>query len=385
MEETKGYRFFVLGAGFSKPAGLPLGSDLWQKIHKRASQRSGSQGHFQEDLDTYLRFISECDGFDQTEDEIDFEQFMAFLDIEYFLGLRGSDTFSDDGNETQIIIKKLIGEIISEATPKKDSLPNIYYNFAKGLGRGDYILTFNYDTLLERALEHEGIPFRLFPSRFEEIFESHGVIDTSRSEVTILKLHGSVDWFDRASYDETVKAWKEQGATTIPYHLVFGPDSDYTVTPLLEGPQFPSDPLLTMNRVIETEALYKEIYESRAVPWLLSPSHSKIVYADKLRDFWWGLGKSGGMNLGLIVIGYSLPKQDDYARQALYRLTKNYQNYEWDEILPGISKPPMILIDRKENKKEIEAYRRRYSFVDPSKSRFHFSGFDEKAIELINT
>jgi len=385
LTESFGFRFFVLGAGFSKPAGLPLGPELWHEVRRRVVLRSSPRSHFLADLETYLQYILECDGVELAEDDVDFEQFMAFLDLEFFLGLRGSDTFSDEGNETQIFVKKLIGEVITEATPARDSLPEFYYDFARDLGRGDFFLTFNYDTLLERALEHAGVPFRRFPYRYEEVHEMGGIIDSSRAEVTILKLHGSVDWFDRARYAESVEAWRRQGVSEPPDHLVFGPKSEFTVVPLLEGPQPPNDPLHTMYRVEEIETLYQDLFRSRAVPWLLSPSSFKVVYAEKLRDFWWGLGRSGGLNLGLAVIGYSLPEQDDYARQAIYSLTKNYQGYAWDEELAGQRKSPMLLIDRKEDPQRIESYRRRYGFVDSAKAKFHFSGFNEEAVQLIQS
>jgi hypothetical protein len=41
--------------------------------------------------------------------------------------------------------------------------------FAEGLQAGDRVLAFNYDILLERALEAVGKPFRLFSERLKSI------------------------------------------------------------------------------------------------------------------------------------------------------------------------------------------------------------------------
>ena len=50
---------FILGAGFSRAAGLPLGCELWKEVLRRALSMEG-KGHafaiFREDLDEYLAF-----------------------------------------------------------------------------------------------------------------------------------------------------------------------------------------------------------------------------------------------------------------------------------------------------------------------------------------
>ena len=47
-------------------------------------------------------------------------------------------------------MKTLIGEILAERMPAE--VPELYLKFARILKPEDYVLTFNYDTLLERAL-----------------------------------------------------------------------------------------------------------------------------------------------------------------------------------------------------------------------------------------
>jgi hypothetical protein len=317
-------------------------------------------------------------------EDVDFEQFLAFLDLEYFLGLRGSDTWSSGGNESQIIVKTLLAQILVERTPARDGLPAFYYDFAASLEPNDYVLTFNYDVILERALEAVGKPFRLFPDRFESVHTTHGVVDSSRQEVVVLKLHGSVDWFDRRTYAELEEGHMELGVSSKPRHPVFGPESGTVTVPLLEGPQFPHEPLRSMHRVLDVESLYSSNLLFRATPWLLSPSATKFIFANTLKRFWWGLGRAGRWNLGVVIIGYSLPPHDDYARQALFRLIKNFQESWWDEEFAGTyRKQPVLLIDRRLRPDDVEGYRRRYGFVDPEKAVYHLKGFDEAAVCLI--
>ena len=60
------------------------------------------------------------------------------------------------------------------------------------------------------------------------------------------------------------------------------------------------------------------ICSSRATPRILPPSAAKLLYTARLHDFWQGMGDAGYYNYGMAIIGFSLPHQDEYARQILY-------------------------------------------------------------------
>jgi hypothetical protein len=66
----------------------------------------------------------------------------------------------------------------------------LYQAFAKIVRAGDYIITFNYDV----ALENELIAAQKFRAKngYGKAFQ--GVWDEPDSEVTMLKLHGSINW-----------------------------------------------------------------------------------------------------------------------------------------------------------------------------------------------
>ncbi|GMV04428.1 MAG: hypothetical protein AMXMBFR53_07080 [Gemmatimonadota bacterium] len=380
------FRIFVLGAGFSKPAGLPLGPELWQEIKARASRGAGRASKFDRDLDLYLRYLRDTGRSVGTDDDVDFEGFLGFLDIEHRLGLAGSDTWSEEGNETQIIVKRVIGQIICERTPPAEHLPAPYYAFAEQLKPGDFVLTFNYDNLLERALEHVGQSYRLFPDRYSRLHDYHAeVSDEGRDEVVVLKLHGSIDWFDRSRYDEREAARRKHGLTSPTEDPVFGPNRNLRLVPLTEGPRFPDDELQTVYRVVEgIESVYAGPHFLGGTPVLLSPSTAKAIYADRFRSFWWGMGRGGGMNLGIGIIGYSLPHHDEYAGQALFRLLRNYQDSWWDEsFFEGQRKEKVIFIDRRPEGTERDSLRQRFGFLDEEKTAFRWTGFDSEAVEMI--
>lgn len=377
------YRVIILGAGFSKPAGLPLADTLWRKILARSEFLWGRASKLNDDLDEYIAYRRDCDGVVLTKESVNFEEFLGFLDIEHFLGLRGSDTWSKDGNEGQVVIKNLIGEILTTYMPPPDKIPDIYLEFARRLQSHDYVLTFNYDVLLERALDAVGKPYRLFPCRYKSFSRFSGIVDSSKEEVTILKLHGSIDWFDKSQYLESEQEFKKQSATILPTHPVFNSTEDWGISRVLDGPRRSSDPLRNMYRVANIEELYKRQILFMATPWILSPSTNKVIYASPLEEFWSGLGRSGGTNFGMAIIGYSLPYHDHYARQAIYSLVRNYQEANWGEEIFGFTKTPLVLVDYRTTDEGVIEFKNNYRFVDFEKTELHMNGFDIEAIDKI--
>ena len=97
-EVPRGFRIFVIGAGFSVPAGLPLASDLYRLVKESIENAYGTDTRFHRSLEEYIDYRKACDNVELDEEDIDIEEFMSFLDIEHFLGLQGSDTLSDEGN-----------------------------------------------------------------------------------------------------------------------------------------------------------------------------------------------------------------------------------------------------------------------------------------------
>jgi hypothetical protein len=382
--EHPGLRIFILGAGFSRLAGLPLATELYTIVRQSIEQQYGKDTKFQRDIDYYIEYRKRCDGIELTENEIDLEEFMSFLDMEHFLELRGSKMWSQEGNESQIMIRRAIGRAIHERTPPADELPQAYYDFANHLTLKDTVITFNYDILLERALEYVGKPYRLFPDRFKKVGRHYNEIDNEVDEVVILKMHGSVDWFDDKSYLEGIEAIREVGSTSLPKHSVFNDRARYSTNTIVDGIRSEKDPLLHIHKVQDVDSYYK--YENGFnAPFILSPSHVKFVYAESLLGFWNGMGRSGGYNLGISVIGFSLPKHDEYIRVGLYQMISNYQYSSWDEKWFGkdILKDNVRLVDFREGVAGIDDFKSRYSFVDSSRAEYFFDGFNTDAINFL--
>lgn len=269
----KKYAVYVLGAGFSAAAGLPMAGELWREILARGLKLGGRAEKFRRDLDDYLEYRRVCDGEELRYEDVDLETLMGFLDIEHHLGLRGGDTWSTHGNEGQVVIKTLIGQILSERTPAAGQIPELYVEFARRLRPDDVVLTFNYDVLLERALDQAGVAYRLFPYRYKDVHEFSSTIDASREEVTVLKVHGSVDWFDAARYlDQRERMASFGNDPDRTYDAIFGVGHPWQLRPLVDGPRPKNDPLQSLYRIDEPEAYYREPAWFEGVP-----SHQVVI------------------------------------------------------------------------------------------------------------
>jgi hypothetical protein len=333
-------------------------------------------------LAEYVEYRRRVDGVAIAPDTVDFEEFISFLDVEHYLGLRGGDTWSADGNEGQLIVKRLIGKIIHERTMQAlDALPSCYLQFAESLAPSDIIVTFNYDLLIERSLERVGKPYRLFPHRFSSIGRASNTIDSSKQEVILLKMHGSVDWFSRETYEYLEESYRRQGFGGKPLDPIFADPEIFHPSPLLEGPQSPENPLLKVYR-IDADRFYGARYPA-STPLILSPSRMKIVYSDPVKDFWFGFGDAGAMNLCVGIIGFSLSGHDEYIKQSLYRLIDNFLNANQDLEFEGRGKTKLKMIDYRPDDQSKREFLERYRFVDWSRTGLFLEGFGDAAVGML--
>ena len=146
---------------------------------------------------TMTKFSAECPGiFSQVDryarenigsidSEVDYSK-MSFSDLCTFLEfieLReygGGERWSDSGSREKLALRFYLSKTLAEYTPDKDALPSIYVQFAEQLHERDIVITFNWDGLLEVALERVG---KLYTYNFSD-----------ENAIKLCKLHGSVNW-----------------------------------------------------------------------------------------------------------------------------------------------------------------------------------------------
>ena len=93
------------------------------------------------------------------------------------------------------------------------------------------------------------------------------------------------------------------------------------------------------------------------------------------------MGRSGGWNLGVSVIGFSLPRHDEYIRIGLFQMISNYQQSSWNDKLLDVLKDNVRLVDFRRDDTGVAEYKPRYCFVDPARIEYMFDGFSNEAIE----
>jgi SIR2-like domain len=374
-----GFRIFILGAGFSRPAGLPVATELYPAVKALIEGQHGTETKFDRDVGEYLRYCDDCGVGGQTKDSLDLEMLMSYLDIEHYLELRGSDTWSREGNESQLMIRKAIGKVIHDRTP--DKLPDCYLRFAEMLSPRDIVLTFNYDLVLEAALAHVGKRFRRYPHRFKTVNAHGGTLDSDTEEVILLKLHGSLDWFDDSQFLDLRASLQAQSVPKTSLHSVFDEPERYGAKPLVDGLLPPSDPLAHLHAIQDVSSYYAKDGGFNA-PFILSPSHVKFVYASPIMSLWNGLGRAGAYNLGVSVIGFSLPPHDEYIRIGMHQMLRNYASW-WDNPMLGALKDYVRFVDFKTDQAEKDAYTDRYRFAGADRSKFYFGGFGPDSLEFL--
>lgn len=156
-------RVFILGAGFSTSAGLPTASELLGKI-------------ISQEIEPELQGL----GFAGVES---FEELLSKIDLEAYYSKKS-------GKKTERLKllrefrNKLIQRLAAKMLVQKYQL-KVYADFAKQLNPNeDAIISFNYDLILEKALEMVEVPYCY-------CYQSNCPAD----KLPVIKLHGSVNHF----------------------------------------------------------------------------------------------------------------------------------------------------------------------------------------------
>ena len=352
-------RLFLLGAGFSRPAGLPLAAELRELVCEVAAAhfRANSYSHLESAFERYEAYLDDVN----PGSEFDLESFGAWLDWEHTLRLKGSDTFSEHGNEAGLQLRWAIGKVLNDATPK--ATPQLYLDFASQLTTSDRVLTLNYDRLLEQALDDVGLPYRRFPDRYSEIYDTHAVVADGPDELIMCKLHGSIDWIYTADLEQL--------------------RPDLQIRPLTEGPRPANDPLTQIAVVAAHDlgAYYGAPHTWSRLPLvLMPPSTAKPLASSALVPLWDGAGLYAYMLGGLTVIGCSLPQGDPYVLQLVHHVATDYVA---GRVADGRVWPQrrIKVVDFQNTEPEMGAFLDRFRFMDPAHTDFILDGLNDSTLE----
>lgn len=283
---------FVLGAGASADAGLPVMSDFLDRAED--FYNNGSFGDKEKrDFEAVSEAVHAVKGasYNSALDLNNIETVFSAVDMGRLIGRFGVLT-SEGINNLYSSIVRLIGATIDHSTRLKLSgqdfkLTGTYHKFINFLlekfhSGNDWmasIITFNYDVALEYALHYKGI------------YPDYHLTDQSREEsLALLKLHGSVNW-----------SQSEDGNRISPINL----------SAFLSRVGFVGAG--KSRKLIVAEHIDKprgENYKYSNKPVIIPPSWNKSEHYNSLRPVWRKAAEVLGNAQAIYVIGFSLPETD---------------------------------------------------------------------------
>lgn len=183
-------RVFVFGAGFSKAAGMPLATELLPLLMKKLD--IDEMREWLDSVHKRLAWLSD-DGAGNTS-KLNIEQLFHYarFDIEvnrlrqHLVPVGRGDGPATPWRQAESIevwlsyLEDDLVEVIFEEGNQCSLDPIV--RWSKNIAPSDSVLTFNYDTLVELALEEAGCQW------------NHGTSKDRQAGIPVYKLHGSIDW-----------------------------------------------------------------------------------------------------------------------------------------------------------------------------------------------
>jgi len=313
---------FVLGAGVSVSSGIVAAKDILRESVVRLAQINKQKAKRVISLLTHLypNFQPVLMNYPNIEDFLNLLEMARRFNSEEFIE---STTWAKQKlDEVKAITLKAVTDYIWERM-QQISGSNAVSQFVRDhLKPGDTVVTFNWDITIERALWNEGLAFWY-----------HNSLETDKDSVTILKPHGSIDWFQQKHLSGVSKNGNVMKLDT--------KVAVYTKFNFSENPG-----LLRFQPVIVPPVAAKEF------PFYVLKRTWRSVYRK--------ISRATSLN----ILGYSLPKEDLFARLVLGRaLRTNRIRAE-----RGQKRPLRVLVVNPDESTEI-TFRR---LVGPGVKRFSF-------------
>jgi hypothetical protein len=368
------YRLFIIGAGFSKPAGYPIGTELLSQVREYVRlkfRHYGWEGPLEQEIQEW------CNLYPDTP--LSLESVIAYSHRKHFLGLIGSEERFSHGSFTVVAVRQAIQDILTSYSHA--TIPPLYIEFVKRLTPYDTVFTFNYDTLLEDSLELIGKPFSLTPEWW--LIEDDEKEYVSRF-VDIIKLHGSIDWYDKNYHEETLGYAAQFGITSPDRDPIFGDGNTIAYESLARGELKDGMGENLCSRIFRIPHHRNHVSTLvgayNVVPFLLPPAFDKILGHDPIRDLWKNMHRTLDSYSDIIVIGYSMPVYDSYAYEALGQLIFNYQKggktTYWEQ-----RRAPVQIITYSPSKKKVL---NNLPFLKPKLTKIWRQGFSLESLNWID-
>lgn len=318
-------RVFIFGAGVSASCGIAVAKDILREAVGRLTQRDSEKSDRVHKLLKYL-----YPGFQRPA--LNYPNVEDFLNLLEMAKVFNSEEFIKSGlwprsrlEEVESLTLKAVTDYIWERMQQGQGLEAMR-RFVRDMVRaGDTFITFNWDLTLERSLwdDSDGLAFwYTYPP------------DSSEPSVSLLKPHGSIDWFRKADLPKA----KTKGDTL---QSLDDTASVFTRFNFADLPKM-----------------------AGCTPVIVPPVSAKEFSHRILKRTWRGVYRAVSNATHLYVVGYSLPREDQFARLVLGRALRS----NWLKVENKAKRPLHVVIVNPDESTET-TFRR---LVGPNVRNFEF-------------
>lgn len=295
---------FILGAGASKRAGAPLMAEFLDVAHE--NWKHGKIQKYENSFSNVFKAISSLQQVHSKAilDIQNVESVFAALEMARTIGGFGDFDVSEAedlfGSMKTVIASTIQTTIKLPVQGRTPRAPYPYEEFIDLLqeltnkpkkNESVSVITFNYDLALDYASYQKNLP----------ITYSLSESDSSRKNIPLLKLHGSLNWAECIECNEVVPWYISDYFRNRRWNIF--PDTEYahlTISDNLSGFQHND-------------------HKVKSKPFIVPPTWNKTEYHRILSPVWSRAAKELGEAENIFVIGYSLPSSDFFFRY-LYAL-----------------------------------------------------------------
>jgi hypothetical protein len=276
-------RVFVLGAGVCAAGGVPVAKDILRATMLRllSGEKSDAAEVYKVLRYLYPSFEAKFHNYPNIEDFLNLLEMGKTFNTKEFVT---SELYSEERiRKVERIVLRALTSFLWKSMESTDRLKSLRQFAEKEIRLGDVIITFNWDVGLERSL---------YMDRKEPSFHYFYSRKLKQNQVFLLKPHGSIDWFKNAELP-TDRA-----------------HSDY----------------LSLDKKISVFK-YFDFSEHRSLakvlPAIVPPVSSKEFKYRALRRTWISVFRAIAQATELQILGYSLPREDQFARFVLRRAIRH--------------------------------------------------------------